>query len=177
MVYRLWFHPLATFPGPKGNGASYFPFLYSDKIQGTFFFKVKGLHDKYGPIVRVAPNRLSVAPEIAWRDIYARRNPGQAEFGKDPDFFTNQQSIAAADRDSHRRQRRLLSHAFSDTALHAQEVHIKRYTDVFIERLQVLAETGTPVDLVKWFNYITFDVIGDLTLGSSFDCLEMGEYQ
>lgn len=32
------------------------------------------------------------------------------------------------------------------------------------------------VDIVKWLNFTTFDIVGDLGLGESFHCLEDGEY-
>lgn len=34
---------------------------------------------------------------------------------------------------------------------------------------------GGVVDIVRWFNFATFDIIGDLTFGESFGCLESGE--
>jgi cytochrome P450 len=60
--------------------------------------------------------------------------------------------------------------------MYQQEVHIKRYVDLFIERLGEMAQKGDAVDMVKWFNYISFDVIGDLTFAESFNCLANGEY-
>jgi Cytochrome P450 len=29
-----------------------------------------------------------------------------------------------------------------------------------------------PVDMANWFQYVTTDVVGDLTFGESFHCLE-----
>lgn len=40
-----------------------------------------------------------------------------------------------------------------------------------IHKLQEHSTTG-PVDLSSWFNFITTDIIGDLTFGESFRCLE-----
>jgi hypothetical protein len=42
--------------------------------------------------------------------------------------------------------------------------------------LSVLAEhVGQPIDMSRWFNYYSFDVIGDLTFGKSFDMLVTGK--
>ncbi|KAH8655271.1 cytochrome P450 3A17 [Xylariales sp. PMI_506] len=178
VVYRLYFHPLARFPGPTFNAASFLPYLYAEKLLGRFCLQeVKDLHEKYGPFVRVSPNRLAVAPEIAWQDVFGHRGAGHAEFGKDRNFYQNPGSINAVDRDNHRRQRRQMSPAFSDTALYQQEVHIKRYVDMLMDRLRERAGAHQPpVDMVKWFNYTTFDVIGDLAFAEPFDCLAQGEY-
>jgi hypothetical protein len=44
------------------------------------------MHEKYGDVVRVAPNELSFAGEEAWRDIYTHR-PGHKEARKDPIWY------------------------------------------------------------------------------------------
>lgn len=37
------------------------------------------------------------------------------------------------------------------------------------------ATAQLPVEVTKWFNFFTFDVIGDLTFGESFGCLQTGK--
>jgi cytochrome P450 len=175
VIYRLYFHPLASFPGPKLYAASYFPFLFAEKIQGTFFRDVAALHERYGPIVRIAPNRLAIEPEIAWKEIFAH-NGSRHEFFRDKKFFRNPDSLIAAYTEDHRRQRRQVASAFSESALYQQEVHIMKYVNLLMERLKEKADARMAVDLVKWFNFIAFDVIGDLTFAESFGCLETGDY-
>lgn len=61
--------------------------------------------------------------------------------------------------------RRLQSHAFSEKALKEQEPLITSYVDKLISRLHERAgsaETAT-LDLVRWYNYTTFDVRSYLT--------------
>lgn len=41
------------------------------------------LHEKYGPVVRVAPDELSYVTEGAWKTIYGQRS---VEMAKDPNF-------------------------------------------------------------------------------------------
>lgn len=51
LVYRLYFHPLAKFPGPKLAGASYLYELLLDFFVGQggeLINQVEDLHDKYG---------------------------------------------------------------------------------------------------------------------------------
>lgn len=48
-VYRLYFHPLAKFPGPKYAALSrWHEFYYDVYVGGKFMFYIKELHDKYG---------------------------------------------------------------------------------------------------------------------------------
>lgn len=46
------------------------------------------------------------------------------------------------------------------------------YIDLFISRLHSVSSTGEAQDMVSWFNFVAFDIIGDLTMGESFNCLE-----
>jgi hypothetical protein len=49
-LYRLTLHPLSRFPGPKLAGLSYwYEYYYDVHKKGRFIFKVKELHEQYGP--------------------------------------------------------------------------------------------------------------------------------
>ena len=61
--------------------------------------------------------------------------------------------------------------------MQAQESIIATYMDKLILRLhEVVARGKNPVNLRDWYTWTTFDVIGDLALGDSFDCLEGSDY-
>ena len=78
--------------------------------------------------------------------------------------------------EDHDRQRRILSHAFSNAALKEQEVLVGHYADLMIERLRErVAKGDDTVDILRWYQYATFDIIGDLCFGESFHCLEKDE--
>ena len=87
-------------------------------------------------------------------------------------------SRLVADDASHSRMRRLLSHAFSESALQEQEPLITSYFDLFIQKLheQIDGPADGVIDMVRWYNFATFDLIGDLCFGESFHALENGEY-
>lgn len=120
-------------------------------------FHVHAFHQKYGPVVRVAPNELVYIDPQAWKDIYGHRN-GVPENEKDPannaDPDPAHLSIIRADRQHHSKLRRLLSHAFSEKSMQSQEPVIKSYINLLIERLRKTAEKGDPqgTDIVRWYN-------------------------
>lgn len=131
-------------------------------------------------MVRVGPTGLSFISPEAWLDIYARK-PGQDEFYKDPLRYTKDlcingaQEILTADEIDHARQRRVLAHAFSDKAIRAQEPLVRKHVDVLMSQLARNSTKGD-VDMSKWLNWTTFDIIGDLAFGEPFGCLETGNY-
>lgn len=49
-VYRLYFSPLASFPGPRLAALTLWYEYYYDGIKGgQYTFKLKELHQQYGP--------------------------------------------------------------------------------------------------------------------------------
>ena len=49
VAYRLWFHPLAKFPGPIYTAISNWPeFYYDVYLPGKFVFVIEEMHKKYG---------------------------------------------------------------------------------------------------------------------------------
>lgn len=134
---------------------------------------MRKLHEKYGKIVRISPNRLAVDGSVGWSDIYSRS--GGSEFSKYPGFFGPNGDltiVGAMTKESHRRYRRALAHAFSETVMHEQEPLITYYVDLFIRRLSDASRDGASFNMVNWLNYVTFDIVGDLSFAHSFNSLE-----
>jgi len=53
IIYRLFFHPLASFPGPKIVAATRWWEFYTDVVRdggGKFAFEVELMHRKYGEL-------------------------------------------------------------------------------------------------------------------------------
>ncbi|KAF1968697.1 cytochrome P450 monooxygenase-like protein [Bimuria novae-zelandiae CBS 107.79] len=147
-VYNIHFHPLAKLPGPKVRAAFYFPHNF-ELVAGRIVHNWHALHEKYGEVVRVSPTWVSIINPDAWR--------------------------ASNDAD-HARIRRCMNHAFSDQALRGQEPTISSYITLLISKLQNKARSDTPVDIMRYINFTTFDILGDLCFGESFGALESEEY-
>lgn len=76
--------------------------------------------------------------------------------------------------------RKVLNPAFSDRALKAQEYILQDYTDLLITRLRELINSAAggsaAVDIESWYSFTTFDTIGDLCFGESFQSLQNSEH-
>ncbi|KAK7721711.1 hypothetical protein SLS57_005059 [Botryosphaeria dothidea] len=106
---------------------------------------------------------------------------GAAEFPKSWHFYNPvpaaaQNDIVSAPRGEHALLRRALSHGFSDKSMRLQEPLIARYIDLLVARLRERAAPDRPLNIMAWYNYTTFDVIGDLAFGEAFGCLEKSDY-
>ncbi|KAJ6008198.1 Cytochrome monooxygenase lcsI, partial [Penicillium herquei] len=171
--------PLARFPGPNLAAFSNLPTLYWT-CTGQLHTKLLELHNKYGDVVRTGPSALSYRSPQAWKDIYGHRKAGAGSFIKDPTFYPvgpYGRNLLNSNDEDHARERRLLSHAFSEKSLREQEQLIQSYADLLVSRLnEKVSALNNVVDLSRWYNYTTFDIIGDLVYGEPFDCLKNIEY-
>lgn len=178
IVYNLYFHPLRRVPGPKFNAVSRFPWI-RDWLSGNLHLAVQNLHEKYGPIVRVAPDEVSFIKSSAWNDIYGTKGAKFVE--RDRKWYANltegQDDIIVAKEADHMRFRKIFGPAFNDRALRKNESVITRSVDLLILRLRGLLVDGDGIaDMTKWYNWATFDIIGSLVYGESFGCLEKSDY-
>lgn len=86
-------------------------------------------------------------------------------------------TIITANRENHSMLRRQLANGFSERSMRAQEPIFREYVDLLIQRLTEHSDNGQKtVDMRSWFNFTTFDVIGNLGFGSDFGCLEKSCY-
>ncbi|KAI5918886.1 cytochrome P450 [Camillea tinctor] len=180
VLYNIFLHPLRRYPGPLLMRAGRIGYCYK-LVTGTLPFDMLDLHNKYGSVVRIAPNELAFSDPRAWKDIMGHRKQGAALFEKWNGFYRtapNQPAtVVNASGEEHANLRRQLAHGFSDRSLREQEPIIMKYIDLLIQRLHENSYDGTkPVDLMAWYNYTTFDIIGDLAFGEPFGCLSTSNY-
>ncbi|PSN66429.1 cytochrome P450 [Corynespora cassiicola Philippines] len=172
-IYCLYFHPLSKYPGPKTAAFSRLPFSLS-AVRGQQYQWLDKLHDRYGSVVRVAPDELTTISSGAWKDLYVQR----PQLLKDPHPQTppmnGADSLFTANGSTHQRMRRTLLNGFNDRALRAQSSIIEGYTDLFVQRIRREATKSADgvVDLAKFFGYAALDIVSDLTYGESFHGLE-----
>ena len=176
-IYNVWFHPLASFPGPRIAAATQIPYVKAS-ISGKLPYWVKDLHDQYqSDVVRISPSELSFIGASAWQDIHGH-HADAPPFEKDPllngKCFNNIDNMFTAKHEDHERMRKVLGHAFSERAIREQEPTVQLYIEKLIRRLheQISISSQAKIDMVKWYDWLSFDIIGELTFGSSFKCLD-----
>jgi cytochrome P450 len=179
VISYLW-HPLYKFPGPFLASFSSIPHCFS-LIGGRQPYDRLALHEKYGPVVRTSPNELSFSSSQSWKDIYGSRT-GHQVFRKSP-FYEGASFdgktlsiISETDPLSHKRMRAQLNTAFSDKSLREQEQLIAEPIDLFIAQIGGKDDSPQGIDIVRWFNLMTFDIIGSLAFGESFGGLKEGKF-
>ncbi|KAF2797408.1 cytochrome P450 [Melanomma pulvis-pyrius CBS 109.77] len=145
---------------------------------------VSSLHKKYGDIVRIAPNEISFIDPQAWKDIYGhptKANQGAMptkHWGRYGNTVNGSYTLINAPDADHTRMRRIFTPAFSDRALKQQEPLFLKYVDLLVSKLKegVESDQDQKFDMVRNYNFTTFDVMGDLTFGEPLHMLDNAEY-
>jgi len=116
------------------------------------------LHQKYGPAVRVGPNEVSFSDIGSVKEIYGQQTP----FMKAPCYENMSVPplgiFSLRDRTEHSQRRKLLSHAFSQSALNETEPTIH----TLIEKLtaRVKKDPGKPLNMLLLFRCLSLDIVG-----------------
>ena len=146
--------------------------------RGQYVHDIFDMHERLGDVVRVAPNELSYTDKQAWQDIHCARL-GHKPFPKNQlwwgEFPGRAPSIVSTpSQDGHERMRRIINHCFSIKALKSQEASVQYHADLMVTKFQEqMEESGeTVINIVDWYMFYTFDVLGDLAFSSPFECLQ-----
>lgn len=177
-IYRLYFHPLAKYPGPFWARLTVFPSWWYTRSQDRHVWLLS-LQKQYGTTFRYRPDAVLINTPTAFKTIFGPR--GNVKKSDDyyrvwPKTVDIKSTWNVTDIHTHARKRRVLSHAFSEKALRAAEpfVHanVDRWLDLFEEE-QAKDKTRT-FDMAEHINYLVFDILGDLCFGKCFDMKEPG---
>ncbi|KAF6839318.1 cytochrome p450 [Colletotrichum musicola] len=170
-VYRAGFHRLNSFDGPWLARMSNL-YITSRALKKLHLYsEVQDLHGKYGDIVRIGPTELSINNPKAIMPIHANRSPCTKGpwYGVLHPMYSLQ---LVRDKQEHSHRRKAWDRGFSSKALRDYEYRVANYTDQLLAQIE--AHRGRPFNAADWFNFYSFDVMGDLAFGKTFGMLGEG---
>ncbi|KAI5262789.1 cytochrome p450 benzoate 4-monooxygenase [Aureobasidium subglaciale] len=147
--------------------------------RGQKFAAVDEAHRRYGKLVRVGFDHVSIADEQGIQAVYAHGNG----FLKDHFYEAFVSGVPGVfntrDRVQHTRKRKIVAHAFSPGAVNAFETHMAENLRRWIGQLDRIAvaperDGYAKMNMMPWCSYIAFDIIGDLAFGAPFGMVEKG---
>ncbi|KAK1772874.1 cytochrome P450 [Phialemonium atrogriseum] len=183
VVYNLYFHPLAGFPGPFWARASLL-WRFWHTMGGRSHRSIQQMHQRYGPVFRVSPNELSFGSVNSWKAIYGFPSPGAEHLikGEFYDIYGSgfKTGCIGSERDPavHARKKRNLTADFSPKALAAQESIVQGCLDRFVDKLGPLTRKGggKGINMADWLEMVAFDILGEMAFGEGFGCVEKEDH-
>ena len=178
-VYRLYFHPLSKYPGPKLAAITGLWYC-RHWIGGRWPHVVTELHHKYGDVIRVAPNELVFATAEASRDIYNRYQPGaEVQFQKDRQFYapsgTERSLIMEPNADAHRHLRRAFDPGFNLAAVKQRSGIPLHHIDLLIQKLHRTGRRSEGENVAEFAFRLSFDIAVEMAFGKRIDTVSAGK--
>ena len=174
IVYRVFFHPLASVPGPFWGKFSEYdswgPILTEDRTLKQYDFL-----KKYGSPVRMSTNTLVYSDAHSWTDIYGQSSELCL---KDASFYDTLTVTGATNlvnvvrRHDHQRLRRLLSHSFSARTLRESESLIRDKVEAFVNIIFRNVNPGDTIDIYGSTHDHYLDIVSHLSTDQPLDCLK-----
>ncbi|KAK4458173.1 benzoate 4-monooxygenase [Cladorrhinum samala] len=177
--YLITYSSLRSIPAPfPAQFTNWWLLLVSRR--GDRALTVDALHKKYGTVVRIQPNHVSINDDQAINTIYGHGNGFLKSDFYDAFVSIRRGLFNTRDRAEHTRKRKIVSHTFSVKSVAELEPYIHSNLELFVRQLDnLVARSNNPdgaahLDCLHWFNYLAFDVIGDLAFGAPFGMLSSG---
>ncbi|KAB2102850.1 hypothetical protein AG0111_0g8982 [Alternaria gaisen] len=173
-VYLVYFHPLASFPGPyKAIFSSWWQYPLSK--HGTIEEVLEHLHRTYNTrVLRIGPNELHITDPMLYHTIYSQRYtfPKQKSFY---DAFNTPHSVFVEhDGELHRARRKLLSNFFSKSSVRAMNKILLTKVTIMCDRIAEMKGNGA-INLYHAFRCLTVDFITEVAFGESFNLITESE--
>ncbi|KAK5991667.1 Cytochrome P450 monooxygenase notG [Cladobotryum mycophilum] len=168
-IYRIFFHQLSSFPGPRLAKVSKL-WHFAQCWDGKNHLLLDDLHKKYGDFVRTGPNEITVFnPEGLLRlDGPGNRNTKSAWY----DFLMPDVGVTTIrDKSFHDQRRKIWVQALSGKALPFYEQQMVDYTRKLDKLIQTASKNGSSVPFTSFVYWFSFDVMGMFSLSESFNML------
>ena len=166
IIYARTLHPLRKIPGPFLASVSRFWVVWRI-YKGDMEHVQRDLHQRYGPLIRIAPNEVACADPEAIKKLYPTQSPltktdfypawANGTFSKHADHF------CVTDEKAHSERRRIVNHVYSLSNVLQSEGYIDECSRLFIQRIGEYADEGRVMDLGEWLQWYVYQ-------GGSFCC-------
>ncbi|KAH8807260.1 cytochrome protein [Xylogone sp. PMI_703] len=184
-IYRLTLHPLAKYPGPLlAKVTNWYSVYYA--FRGDIHIDMWRCHEKYGDVVRYAPNRLLVNNVNGIKDVYSHSSHVKKglSYSVLPPTPAAVSTISAVDKVVHGKKRRIISQGLSESAIKGFEPAITTRIRKFCSLMAPendhqfegapgsAGDWSTPRNMAALCNYLTFDIMASIAFGRDFELLD-----
>ncbi|EAQ87743.1 hypothetical protein CHGG_04362 [Chaetomium globosum CBS 148.51] len=171
--------PLRKYPGPFLAGYTNF-WRLAQVYSGNYQERIKKLHDKYGPVVRIGPNLLDLDyPELI-KTIYSTDGKWlKTQYYENNSAMVNGKQtfhiFSTTDPAEHARMKRPVAKYFSLAHVLALESHMDSVITDLLKHIDTrFVKTKKPCDLGEWIAFYAWDLISSATFSRRFGYMDAG---
>ncbi|KAI0940296.1 hypothetical protein AcV5_001443 [Taiwanofungus camphoratus] len=164
VVYNLVFSPLAALPGPWYAAISDF-WLLTHVVRLRQCRAVQALFERYGPVVRVSPNKVVFCDVTTMRSVYCVQKFDKSKSYKSLLMNDNDHAMTTLPHAQHATRRKAYAPHYipSNLALFQTELH--DFTLKLVDTLYHISGK-TSVDCLDLFRHLMVDIIAVTVFGS-----------
>ena len=172
ILHPLFFSPLSKIPNAHFSASLLPLWIRSKRKNGTGVRTLLALHEKHGPVVRLAPNEISVNSPDALRTVYIG---GFEKHRWYLDAFVNYGTVpmvAMLEHKPHSIQKRMVSNVYSKSYLQSsqdlQTLSDRLIFEHFLPMMQQVEEhAGGELDVLDFMQGVGMDLTSAYLFGSS----------
>ncbi|EHA51871.1 cytochrome P450 3A24 [Pyricularia oryzae 70-15] len=174
VVYRVFFHRLAHFPGPF--------FAKVTKLYGLYAARNSQVNDhhtslmrQYGDFVRIAPNELMVmAPEALSKvqgmtSKCSKKNTGIFDILHSKG---DRMIVALLEKDEHIARRKIWNQALDTKLLPQYEPKVRKEVMLWLD---TLSKIQGPIDITHYMMLLSFDLTGAVGYSADYQTIKTGK--
>ncbi|KAI9875070.1 MAG: hypothetical protein M1830_008971 [Pleopsidium flavum] len=176
-IYRLYFSPLAKFPGRKlAIVTLWYEFYYNAIKGGRYVWEIEKMHQEYGPIVRINPYELHINDPDYYDQLYNSKK--YDKYGWHVQQFGHPASSAnTVHHHLHKMRRGVISPYFSrGMILRLEQGVIRKTVDKLCERIEEFRASKQPLPLGTAYRAFTTDVVTEYTMAKSLNFLDRPDF-
>ncbi|MCJ1388110.1 hypothetical protein MMC18_000955 [Xylographa bjoerkii] len=173
-IHRLYLSPLAKVPGPKLAAlASWYEFYHEHVKHGRYEWKIRDMHKKYGPLVRISPREIHINDPDFYETLFAQK------LDKDPvvvgQFGHALSTQATSASDLHRVRRAAIAPFFSQAKVTELQSMITDKIEVLCRKLRECHRMRQPANMYDLYRGLAVDVITEFAFHRSWDFLDRAD--
>ncbi|KAF2841053.1 cytochrome P450 monooxygenase-like protein [Patellaria atrata CBS 101060] len=171
-IYRLFFHRLRHFPGPKLAAVTKFWQIFHNR-NSTNYLLMTRIHEEYGSFVRTGPNEITVFHTGAVEILDGPKNKTYKDGWYDI-LQPRTSSIFTRNEEHHKIRRKIWSQSVSTKAVNDYAPRLARLTEKLGDRVASYgAEPVNVNDIMSWYS---FDAMGEVTFGEDFGMMRSNKW-
>ncbi|KAI1193053.1 cytochrome P450 [Nemania serpens] len=175
VLFRLFLHPLARFPGPRLAAISrWYEAYYDVVLGGQYTTKIAELHREYGPIIRISPHELHVIDPEFYDTLYRMDGRWNKYSWAYDAFGAKSSTIFGSGHNAHRVRRGAIASFFSKPRVVSQQDVLRRHIDKLCQRISKLA--GTTFNLGAAISAFTRDTANEYIVGRLYNELDLEDF-